>query len=315
MTKRPLFAALLTALVVGLAGCEEVIVASSPVPTPRPPSLGPNVAPQSAESIAMERYLTSVQNDLVTQGLLRRDGGGPDAPFDTKDVVENFIRIALFDEYQFRGGRLVARETESNLRRWESAVRFGVTFGPSVPLAQRKTDRDNITRYARRLSNATRHPINVTSTNANFHVLILNENERRGFVTALRQLVPDLNESTARSILTMPRSTLCHVYAFSAGSGSYAYTKAVAVIRAEHPDLTRLSCVHEELAQGLGLANDSRDARPSIFNDDEEFGLLTKHDELLLRILYDRRLAPGMGPDQARPIVRTIAAELMGSST
>ncbi|MFT7253735.1 MAG: hypothetical protein ACI81Q_001152, partial [Paracoccaceae bacterium] len=52
-------------------------------------------------------------------------------------------------------------------------------------------------------------------------------------------------------------------------------------------------------------------ARPSIFNDDEEFALLTTHDELLLRILYDPRLSPGMQPDQARPILRVIAQGLV----
>ena len=64
--------------------------------------------------------------------------------------------------------------------------------------------------------------------------------------------------------------------------------------------------------QGLGLANDSPQARPSIFNDDEEFGLLTRHDELLLRILYDSRLSPGMTEEEARPVVEIIAAELLG---
>jgi hypothetical protein len=73
--------------------------------------------------------------------------------------------------------------------------------------------------------------------------------------------------------------------------------------------------VHEEIAQGLGLPNDSPAARPSIFNDDEEFALLTRHDELLLRILYDERLSPGMEPDEARPIVRRIAEELVGGPT
>jgi hypothetical protein len=93
------------------------------------------------------------------------------------------------------------------------------------------------------------------------------------------------------------------------------YTQAVAVVRAEHPDLLRLSCIHEELAQGLGLANDSPSARPSIFNDDEEFALLTPQDELMLRILYDRRLKPGMTADEARPIVERIAAELMAGGS
>ena len=73
----------------------------------------------------------------------------------------------------------------------------------------------------------------------------------------------------------------------------------------------RTSCIHEEIAQGLGLPNDSPTARPSIFNDDEEFALLTAHDELLLRVLYDPRLEIGMTPDEARPIVDAIATELI----
>ena len=71
------------------------------------------------------------------------------------------------------------------------------------------------------------------------------------------------------------------------------------------------TCLHEEIAQGLGLVNDSPKARPSIFNDNEEFALLTPQDEMMLRILYDRRLHPGMSMAEARPIVETIAAELL----
>ena len=72
--------------------------------------------------------------------------------------------------------------------------------------------------------------------------------------------------------------------------------------------------MHEEVAQGLGLANDSAAARQSIFNDDEEFALLTSHDEFLLRMLYDPRLKTGMSAQQALPIVRRIAAELTGGT-
>ena len=93
-----------------------------------------------------------------------------------------------------------------------------------------------------------------------------------------------------------------------------AYSQAVALIRAEHPEALRLACVHEELAQAMGLANDSPEARPSIFNDDEEFGLLTRHDELLLRMLYDDRLRVGMSAAEAAPIARVIATELVGGT-
>jgi len=87
------------------------------------------------------------------------------------------------------------------------------------------------------------------------------------------------------------------------------------VIRSEHPDLLRLSCIHEELTQGLGLPNDSPRARPSIFNDDEEFALLTDQDELLLRILYNPALRPGMTAAEARPIVESLARRLAGGDS
>ena len=93
------------------------------------------------------------------------------------------------------------------------------------------------------------------------------------------------------------------------------YNGAFAVVRAEHPDLLRLSCIHEEIAQGLGLPNDSPQARPSIFNDDEEFALLTRQDELMLKMLYSPELRPGMTEAEARPIVETLASRLLGGES
>jgi hypothetical protein len=80
------------------------------------------------------------------------------------------------------------------------------------------------------------------------------------------------------------------------------------VIGSETTGLLRQACLHEEIVQALGLANDHPDVRPSIFNDDGEFALLTEHDEHLLHILYDPRLKPGMTVDEAMPVVRRIVA-------
>lgn len=171
-----------------------------------------------------------------------------------------------------------------------------------------------IAAYTARLGRLTSHPVSVVSQNANFNVLVVNEDERRALGPKLRTLVPGISDASIRTLTDLPRSILCLVLAFSEGAG-FDYTNAVAIVRAEHPDLMRLSCVHEELAQGMGLANDSPVARPSVFNDDEEFGLLTRHDELLLKMLYDRRMRVGMDQDTARPVATIIAAELMGNDT
>ncbi len=295
-----------------LAGCAPEMLAPpvlTPAASPRPQAA---VRP-SADSLSVREYYAQVEARLVSQGLLRTDGGGPDAPFSVRDLTENFIKIALYDEYARVGGRLVARPTPSRLRRWDQPVRIGVEFGGTVPAAQRAADQREITAYAARLSRAMGHPVSVGGS-PNFHVLILNEDERRAAGPHLQRLIPGIDDLTLRTITEMPRSAFCLVFAFSRG-GADTYAAAVAVIRGEHPDLLRRSCIHEEIAQGMGLANDSRTARPTIFNDSEEFATLTGHDELLLRILYDSRLRPGMTEDEARPIVTRIATELLGGDS
>ena len=72
----------------------------------------------------------------------------------------------------------------------------------------------------------------------------------------------------------------------------------------------RKACIHEEIAQSLGLTNDSHLARPSVFNDDDEFATLTKFDEILLQILYDHRLNSGISKREASQLVRQIANEI-----
>jgi Protein of unknown function (DUF2927) len=145
-------------------------------------------------------------------------------------------------------------------------------------------------------------------------VYIVADDERRGLGPAVRAALPGLSTSDVASVTGMPQSTYCSVLALSNGQNGI-YTAAFATIRAEHPDLLRLSCLHEEIAQGLGLPNDSPRARPSIFNDDEEFALLTRMDEAMLRMLYNPSLRPGMTEAEARPIVFDLAARLVGGAS
>ncbi len=303
--------ALLTFCLISVAACDPYGLQGTggfAVPGLQEPGAYSSLPP---ESVVLSRYYAHVQAGLLAQGLLRTDGGGPDVPFTARDLVDDFIRIALFEEYTTIGGRIVARQTPSQLHRWDRAVRMAVEFGATVPEAQRTIDRSNIAAFASRLSRVTGLPIRQVRSNANYHVFIVNELERRALAPRIREILPGISEAAIQAVQDMPRSTFCLVFALDPGElGSYS--QAMAVIRAEHPDLMRLSCIHEELAQGLGLSNDSPSARPSIFNDDEEFGLLTTHDEMLLRILYDPRMRAGMDAEEARVQAEIIAAELLG---
>ena len=294
-----------------LAACVPTPPDTSRLPTQRPNPAEESPAAVSAESQSLIRYYSGIEARLVGNGLLRTDGGGPDTPFRADQLATHFERIALYDEYILQGDRFVARETAARLRRWVQPVRIQAHFGDTVDAAQQAEDRAVLGTFVTRLARLTGHPIQTVSSGGNYHVLYMNADSLAASGPLLRELVPGISDATIREIGTLNRSTFCAVYAFSQTGGS-EYVAAVAIIRDEHPDLLRRSCVHEEVAQGLGLPNDSAAARPSIFNDDEEFALLTRMDEQMLRILYDRRLRLGMTPDEARPIVRLIAEELAG---
>ena len=292
-----------------LASC---VPTSAPVDSPRPEQRYETSTAPSAESQAYAAYYRSIEARLVGQGRLRTDGGTTDAPVGPRTLATNFERIALFDEYQLRDGRFVAQQTPSRLRRWTSPVRVQSHFGPSIPAQRQSADNAVLSTYASRLARVTGHPIRAVRSGGNFHVLYLNRDELRGIGSYVRQLVPGIGDATVIQMENMPRSTFCAVFAFSESGSNTAYVNAIAIIRDEHPDLLRRSCVHEEVAQGLGLPNDSPAARPSIFNDDEEFALLTPHDEALLRMLYDPRLRVGMEPADARPVVQALASQYAG---
>ena len=302
-----------------LTGCEEtppvtpppVIVAPPPVVAPLPPPAPLADPPRSTASQELSIYYRRLQNDLLAQDLLRGDGGGVDTPITPDMLLRNFIRIALYDEYAPGGGTQSAAPTASRLRRWEQPIGMNIEFGSTIPAAQRIRDTASIGAYAARLSRLTGVPIRQNTVNANYTVMILNEDDRPGFEGRLRSLIPGIEESTVRTFVNLPRDLLCVVISVSENNAP-TYARAVVLIRGEHPDVMRLTCIHEELAQGMGLPNDSPQARPSIFNDDDEFGLLTTHDEFLLRMLYDPRLTPGMTVEQAEPVARVIARELLG---
>jgi hypothetical protein len=298
----------------GLVAACDLFMPVEPVKTPRarPAGLGTALPPPpqatSEQSAALRSYLTQVQSSQLTQGLLRQDGGGPDTPFTAGMLARNFEEIVFFNEYDSRSQRT---GVPGELRRWAEPVRIGIVFGASVPPSARMRDRNDVVRYANRLSRATGHPITV-GNNPNFLVFFVNEDERDSTVTQIAPRLAGVTAANLGPIRDLPPDVYCAVAAYAAGSDRSIYTAAVAVIRAENPDLLKLSCIHEELAQGLGLANDSPDARPSIFNDDDEFALLTNHDEALLGMLYDPRLTPGMSMAEARPIVGALAEELTG---
>ncbi len=65
-------------------------------------------------------------------------------------------------------------------------------------------------------------------------------------------------------------------------------------------------CMVEEILQGLGPVNDDDSLIYSVFNDRSRFDHFTRFDRLILNMLYNKRVKPGMTRRQVEPITMDI---------
>lgn len=306
------------AALVLLAACEPGYLLPGGGPKDSSPSLM-EAAPPEPRTRADERppggeslqqFYASIESDLTQSGRMRRDIAPADVPYSDDDLVRDFINVALHDEYVDLHGSFVRSEATAPLRRWEKPVRVAVMTGGSTPAEDVARDRANVAAFTQRLARLTGLDMHLgEGSDVNFLILFMNSAERTAFAAQVRNLYPDFAPAVMSALEDTPLDTFCTAYAFSDPGRPAIYSAVIVLIRAEHPPLTRLSCVHEEMAQAMGLPNDSPESRPSLFNDDLEFALLTEHDAILLRMLYDRRLRPGMTIDEVQPLLPAIAAD------
>ncbi|MEL7466010.1 MAG: DUF2927 domain-containing protein [Pseudomonadota bacterium] len=223
----------------------------------------------------------------------------------------NFIEVALYSEFSPDG--VDPERTERPLGRWAGPVNYTI-LGEEVS----DQDRRDIVDLMLRLSELTGLEVNSTTpeairTFANFQILFLNEEERRIIVDTSttndgfggqefrREWATNLNRPCIGQIRYDSDRNITHARVY---------------IKSETSGIFRKSCIHEEIVQSFGLLNDADWIRPSLFNDTNEFALMTLHDEYLMRILYDDRLSSGMKEPEVTPLLDDIvrSLDLEGSS-
>ncbi len=239
------------------------------------------------------------ETEQRTEGKLRTETAPADVPYDASDLVRNFERIALHREADFTKSGGNRNWTANPLQRWDGPLRYRL-FGSGVTQA----DRAEVAKLMHRVGELTGLKISESRTDPNFWILISTPDERDDISSDLAQG----NSWLANDFELWRNNRYVHCLGDNRFSGDdrNRFSDGLVVIGSEVGGVMRRACLHEEIVQIIGLANDHPEVRPSIFNDDGEFALLTKHDEHLLRILYDPRLEPGMTAEEAMPIVRRI---------
>lgn len=229
----------------------------------------------------------------------------PEDPFTDDDLHRNFLSIALRAE--------AADDTDSAgeiaIAKWDTPLRYRLHGAKPADYVQVA----NVTARLRLLTGLDIRPAE-RGDDPNMELWFVTPRERVGIVRAL-SAEKAIGPQVARLILRW-RDTEAEkcLGLMATDPRRSSILNSVILIKDELPKRIRDACIVEEVVQSLGLMNDDRRARPSIFNDDQRYLDLTTHDEYLLRILYDRRIQPGMTRRDVAPMLRGIILQLRDRS-
>ncbi len=220
-----------------------------------------------------------------------------------QDLTDEKI-LSDFDVVAFRNE--FVEVTNPRVIKWASPLRVHVDQDVRLDEAPRRFLDDHMDRLARLTGLDIAY---VDDPEASNYIIVFTR--RAKYEDFVRRHTAELESAKQAQLIHRTRRSNC-LGLYSVGSDSHAIMRAVVIIPVDHANeralLTR--CIVEETTQTMGLPNDDDNVNPSIFNDRSVLKDLSRHDELLLRLLYDPRLTPGMPRDEALQIAGRILPEL-----
>lgn len=206
-------------------------------------------------------------------------------------IVDSFLEIALKNEHP---------RSKGVIRKWTTEIRYEFDHRLGNEAFNEKLTKMHL----RQLAEVTGISIQPANSRLEANLQIVFSTEQRLAV----ELKKDFHFGD-REIDYMKRHSVCLGQFSTTPQG--AIRQAIVIIPVDRARAKGLlvSCIVEELTQIMGLPNDSASVYPSIFNDQSIYILLTGLDYLLLKILYDPRLTPGMNSQQTLPVLRKIVDE------
>lgn len=275
---------LIAAALLPLAGC-EIFNRST---TPDSPAL-----PDRYLSEGQRAALAKVAN--LPGDAIPVDGEQPAITWPASVLVEDF-EILAFGPLNQDDERI----DDARLQKWLNPVKISLHFGKSLSSDKRAVDRAHILSLTSRLEHFTGHPIRLAEKDPNIHVFVMNEARIVTIGQAAKGVKGELGASS------------CVLDIAAQQKPESGLKEASIYIRADLTEEARHHCYRRLISQSLGFTK-GEGQMPSILAADPLTTGFTSHDDLMLRILYDPRLQPGITRSEARPIVRVLARELGAS--
>ncbi|MFA0036838.1 DUF2927 domain-containing protein [Vibrio sp. 10N.261.52.A1] len=228
---------------------------------------------------------TATMLPLLLISLSFKAASTPLTWLDKAFIETAFYNVALQHEY--------ASGTKP-LAKWQQPIKVWIDHR----VVDKELHQELAELHIQHLAQVTQHPISLVSKEPEANVKWIYTRQSKWISESKRVL----NLKSTEHL----NSAICTAGYRANAKGEIVYAGIIIPVDQARSRGKLVACIVEEITQILGLPNDSDKAYPSIFNDHTPEDLLSPLDVVLLQLLYEPELKPGMTKTQVRPIVRKI---------
>lgn len=216
---------------------------------------------------------------------------GQRTSFSDAEITEGFLKTAI-------GAELLTSGNADRIRKFDGPVRVFIDNRAKPDRrAQTAVVVKDIGAHIRNLDIA----MTDDATAANMRVMLLRDNDFAKTITAF------YGRARARRI---ERSLQPQCLSGFAKDEAFHVTHSEVFLVVDAGDFIFYDCAYEELLQALGPINDTDTVPWTMFNDKVQKGFFDVYDQMILNILYDRRIRAGMTRDEARAALPAIIPDV-----
>jgi hypothetical protein len=196
-----------------------------------------------------------------------------------------FYNVALQHEYS---------SGTKPLAKWQQPIKIWIDHR----VGDKELHQELAELHTQHLAQVTQHPISLVDKESEANVKWIYTRQSKWISESKRVL-------NLKSIEHL-NSAICTAGYRTNAKGEIVYAGIIIPVDQARSRGKLVACIVEEITQVLGLPKDSDTAYPSIFNDHTPEDLLSPLDVVLLQLLYEPELKPGMTKAQVKPIVQKI---------
>lgn len=215
----------------------------------------------------------------------------------TSAEMPSLYQLVKHFEVLVFGNEIEPENASTHLAKWVDPIAI------SVQGRFKKNHIDILRRHLKSLRTVTGHRFRWTRPNEdgnNVFMIFLNRKE----MATLE--IPGVQQSLIRK-LAAPGGC----YFLTAKNEFNEIIRGWIVVNAERQPFGIEHCLLEEVAQVMGLPNDSDKVRPSLFSDRDQLTRLGDIDKIMLKTLYDARMKPDMTRAEARDVAWQVISEIL----